>query len=59
MENNFKIVKFWHYCNHCKYADLPEAKDPCNECLEIGAREGTEVPEKFEEAEVKKNGRKD
>lgn len=53
MENNNKIVEFWHYCNRCKYADLPESKDPCNECLEVSVREGTVEPEKFELFEQK------
>ena len=48
---NKKFVAFETYCKRCKYGDLDEWKDPCNDCLAIGAREGTQKPEKFEEKE--------
>lgn len=47
--SQLKIVKFDVYCLKCKYNKLDERLDPCNECLDYGAREGTEVPMKFEE----------
>lgn len=31
---NYKEVHFDEYCKTCKYKDLKEVKDPCNECLE-------------------------
>lgn len=40
----YKEVKFDKYCETCKYEKLSEVKDPCNECLEYGMREGTEKP---------------
>ena len=44
----YKIVKYDVYCPKCKYEKLDERLDPCNECLDYGAREGTEIPMKFE-----------
>ena len=50
MEDEYhKEVKFDKYCKACKYEKLSEVKDPCNECLEYGMREGTEKPLYFEE----------
>ena len=53
MEHQMKFVEFSIYCPRCKHRNLNEAQDPCNECLEIGAREDTHVPE-YWEAENKK-----
>lgn len=44
-----KQVNFMKYCFLCKYRSRKENLDPCNVCLEIAMREGTEVPEYFEE----------
>lgn len=48
-----KEVYFNVYCNKCKYAEKSGHEDPCNDCLAVGAREGTHKPEKFEEKEDK------
>lgn len=48
-EGSYKDVLFNKYCKTCKYGELSEVKDPCNECLEYGMREGTEKPLYFEE----------
>ena len=48
-EGSYKDVRFDKYCKTCKYGELSEVKDPCNECLEYGMREGTEKPLNFEE----------
>lgn len=45
----FKFVDFHVYCKKCKHRDKDEKLDPCNECLEVGMREGTAKPEFFEE----------
>ena len=47
--DNMKFVDFLQYCGKCKYNKVEEFKDPCNECLDCGAREGTEQPLYFEE----------
>lgn len=46
--SEFKEVRFDIYCHTCKYRMLLEVKDPCNECLKVAMREGTEVPDKYE-----------
>lgn len=51
MEFNTKFVEFVKYCKNCKHMETSQVDEPCNTCLEVGAREGTEVPEKFEERE--------
>lgn len=48
MDENLKEVRFDIYCGKCKYSARDEAKDPCNECLEVGMRDGTHVPEYWE-----------
>jgi len=50
MDDKTKFVPFDYYCPKCKWAKRDEHLDPCNECLDYPAREGTEVPMKFEEA---------
>ena len=49
MSDSTKFVAFEKYCNKCKYCKVKEEDMPCTECLEVGAREGTEVPDRFEE----------
>ncbi len=48
MNDDLMFVDFEKYCNSCKHKDLDERKDPCNECLGVPARQGTEKPEKWE-----------
>ena len=45
---NTKFVDFRKYCPICKWADKSSTADPCNECLETGGRQGTEVPVNYE-----------
>ena len=45
-----KFVNFSRYCGSCKYADVKETDDPCNECLAIPARaDGSRKPINFKE----------
>ena len=30
---DYKEVYFNEYCDTCKYSDVDDVKDPCNECL--------------------------
>ena len=39
-----KEVNFMKFCWECKYGPRKETLEPCNSCLEISMREGTEVP---------------
>jgi len=56
-ESELKEVRFDKYCKTCKHyahkfpnEDFSfEAQEPCNTCLEVGMREGTEKPEYWEE----------
>ena len=52
LDSNLKETDFYTYCKKCKYEKKKEFEDPCNECLEVGMREGTAVPEKFKEKEI-------
>lgn len=51
MEDNYKEVDFEKYCKTCKYKDLKESKDPCNECLEEYSNLYTHKPVKYKEKE--------
>lgn len=48
MENLLKIVDFG-YCSTCKWRDLYEGEDPCNECLNNPVNEDTMKPVNWEE----------
>lgn len=48
MSNDIRLVDFETYCEICRHKDRKEAKDPCNECLDICAREGSSKPERWE-----------
>lgn len=43
-----KEVSYDLYCELCKYKDLEEFKDPCNDCLDTPSREGTHIPIRWE-----------
>ena len=49
MDSDNKEVRFDIYCQTCKHKDLNEVKDPCNDCLAVSIREGTEKPDRWEE----------
>lgn len=42
-----KIVEYADYCPICKYKDLPEEEDPCNECLTNPVNEDSHKPTEF------------
>ena len=48
MDTELKEVRFDIYCGKCKHQMKDERLDPCNECLDIGYRENTHVPEYWE-----------
>lgn len=54
MEDNYKFVKFEEFCPKCEYRKKSSTAEPCNTCLETGARIGTWVPTEFVESEEKK-----
>ncbi len=49
MENKTKEVRFDLYCKTCKYHDLDESKDPCNDCLNEPSNENSHKPVFWEE----------
>lgn len=53
-ENDEKEVNFHDFCPKCEYYGIPESFEPCDECLEIGTRPNSVVPEYFKEAKIKK-----
>lgn len=51
MVGNAKFVDFEKYCKTCKYEKKKDTDNPCNECLDTCAREGTDKPERWREKE--------
>ena len=50
MTGNTKEVWFYEYCEKCKYWDVPDGDDPCNECLAQSYNIDSHEPINFEEA---------
>lgn len=53
MDTSMQMVDF-RFCKTCVNRGLSDADDPCNPCLEVGAREGTCKPVNYIEREHKK-----
>lgn len=53
MEYDYKEVYFHEYCEKCKYKDIDDVKDPCNECLGEGSNLHSHKPINYEEADKK------
>lgn len=53
MDASGKEVAFWDYCKTCEHEKVSAGESPCNECLTIFVREGTEKPVKYKKAEKK------
>lgn len=54
MENDYKIVDF-EFCNTCKHKDVPQADDPCHDCLGEPVNLYSHRPVNYEEdAKLKK-----
>lgn len=51
MENQYRFVEFEKYCKTCKHYKLKEKFDPCNECMDEGARLDSAIPVCYEEKE--------
>lgn len=51
METRDKEVYFHEYCKQCKYSDLDEAQEPCNECMSYPTNEYSHKPVRFKEKE--------
>ena len=46
--NRYMEVDFEKYCQTCKYKDLYEKFDPCNECLDEGYNSESTKPVRWE-----------
>lgn len=51
MDEDYREVKFDAYCKNCKYCEVPEIEEPCNECLEQSVNLHTYKPNNFNEIE--------
>ena len=47
-ETKSKFVEFNRYCKDCKYKELKETVDPCNECLTQPVNVDSHKPINFE-----------
>lgn len=50
-ENDYKMVMFNTHCPKCKYEEVDENQEPCEECLTEYAKWASRKPVKFEEKE--------
>lgn len=57
MEEVTMEVEFHEYCPICKRADVPETKDPCNECLGAPYNLNSRKPINWEEDDERRNKR--
>jgi hypothetical protein len=55
MDNSYKEVRHDKYCVSCVHRDLVGSSEPCNSCIAMPMRYGTEVPYKYKAAPVAKN----
>lgn len=53
MEYPEKFVEFDKFCETCKYKDIKQDEEPCNECLENPVNEHSIKPIKYEKQETK------
>lgn len=44
-----KECDFHKYCETCKYHDIPETDDPCNDCLHYTANDDSHKPVRWED----------
>ena len=51
MDEGYKEVYFYEYCKSCKFKDLKDTEDPCNECLGEPANLQSHKPVKYKEKE--------
>ena len=51
----YREVNFCKYCPKCKYWEIEEIMDPCNECLGVPCNKNSEKPVYYEpDEEVKR-----
>ena len=47
MDVSNKLVNFGRFCSLCVEKDTEITKEPCNSCMEVNCRYGTEQPDRF------------
>lgn len=58
MDTNFKEVYFSEYCSKCRFKNIKENREPCDGCLEEGARIDSHRPINFKAtAKIVRKGR--
>lgn len=50
MNTRTHLSKYFEYCKTCKYKDLDEAEEPCNECLTFPVNIDSRKPIKYTDA---------
>lgn len=55
LDHEYKEVYFHEYCKTCKYKDVDDVKDPCNECLDEPANLYSHKPVKYKPMKGAKN----
>lgn len=58
MDNSYKEVRFDKYCQSCVHRDLVGSSEPCNSCIAMPMRYGTEVPYKYKAGSTGKVAKK-
>ena len=56
MESIDKIAFFHVYCGTCKYKNVKETDEPCNECLTQTTNPYSHVPLRYDNGEQRKDG---
>lgn len=56
--NDYKEVYYHCYCCKCKYKNVPEDQDPCNQCLTEFVNLHSHKPINFKQKEDKSNGKR-
>lgn len=55
MQYDYKEVYFGEYCKQCKFSDVDDIKDPCNECLSESFNFQSHKPTKYVQNKNVKN----
>ena len=55
LDHDYKEVFYYQYCKTCKYKDVDDVKDPCNECLDEPYNLNSHKPVKYESMKGVKN----
>lgn len=51
MDIHEKEVRYEKWCGTCRWKNLPDYEEPCNECMERFTNFGTDRPVRYEKKE--------